>query len=108
MVGRPPTTRSQVRIDCNVQALSRRGGREDWSGRVAALVSLATLGSPLTSFADEPAAAVEQIVVTGDASVVERLNGVGSGTEIDADTIRLVGQNHIYETMVRVPGVWVS
>ncbi len=27
---------------------------------------------------------------------------------IDADTLRLVGQTHIYETMVRVPGVWVS
>ena len=56
----------------------------------------------------EPSPSVEEIVITGNASVVERLNGVGSGTEIDSDTIRLVGQTHIYETMVRVPGVWVS
>ena len=38
----------------------------------------------------------------------ERLNGVGSASIIDAETLRLVGQTHIYETMVRVPGVWVS
>ena len=51
---------------------------------------------------------IEELVVTGNSSVVERLSGVGSATTIDADTLRLVGQTHIYETMVRVPGVWVS
>ena len=51
---------------------------------------------------------IENVVVTGEASIVERLDGVGSATAIDADTLRLVGQTHIYETMVRVPGVWVS
>ena len=53
-------------------------------------------------------AGIEELVVTGNSSVVERLSGVGSATTIDADTLRLVGQTHIYETMVRVPGVWVS
>jgi iron complex outermembrane recepter protein len=92
-----------------VEVLPRRAGREDWAGRAVVVVSLALLGSPLVGFAaDEPPSAIEQIVVTGNASVVERLNGVGSGTEIESDTLRLVGQNHIYETMVRVPGVWVS
>ena len=51
---------------------------------------------------------IEEIVITGDASIADQLNGVGSTTKIDAATLRLVGQTHIYQTMVRVPGVWVS
>ena len=51
---------------------------------------------------------IEEVIVTGQASIVGRLGGVGSATEIDRDVLRLVGQTHINETMVRVPGVWVS
>ena len=77
--------------------------------RVIGVVSL--LMGPAVALADaakEPPEAVEQVVIVGDASVVERLNGVGSASEIDAQTIQLVGQTHIYETLVRVPGVWIS
>jgi iron complex outermembrane recepter protein len=52
--------------------------------------------------------AIEEVVVTGDRSVIDVQGGVGSATAIDADTLRLIGATHIYETMVRVPGVWVS
>jgi len=97
-----------------VEVSLRRSDRGDRVGSsVALLAVLLVSAAPIDAVADDPAAAqpapaVEEIVITGDASVIERLNGVGSGTEIDADTLRLVGQNHIYETMVRVPGVWVS
>ena len=63
----------------------------------------------LAETASEPPASIEQVVITGNASVAERLNGVGISTDIDAETLRLVGQTHIYtKRWVRVPGVWVS
>jgi iron complex outermembrane receptor protein len=51
---------------------------------------------------------IEEIVITGDSSVIERQGGVGSATQLDRDVLQLIGATHIYETMVRVPGVWVS
>ncbi len=70
-------------------------------------VAAATVSNDSSAAGVAPAE-IEQVIVTGNASVAQRLNGVGSETTIDADTLRLVGQTHIYETMVRVPGVWVS
>ncbi len=79
------------------------------SPRIVA-VALLVIGHGTASAAESPdsAKALETIVVVGDTSVVEKLDGVGSATTIDASVLRLVGQTHIYETMVRVPGVWVS
>lgn len=71
-------------------------------------VALLVIGPVTASAAPDIAKPIETIVVVGDTSVVEKLDGVGSTTTIDDDVLRLVGQTHIYETMVRVPGVWVS
>jgi hypothetical protein len=65
---------------------------------------LAVLTGAVPAWSADPPEAIEQVVITGDASIAERLNGVGSSTDIDAETLRLVGQTHIYETMVLVPG----
>jgi iron complex outermembrane receptor protein len=51
---------------------------------------------------------LEEVLVTGDASVIERQDGVAAVSVLDEDVLELVRQNHIYETMVRVPGVWIS
>ncbi len=71
------------------------------------IVVIALLGVAAAN-ANAATETIEEIIVTGDASVIERQGGVGSATELDRDVLRLVGATHIYETMVRVPGVWVS
>lgn len=51
---------------------------------------------------------LEEVVVTADASVLANRANIGSNSAIDEDTIELTRANHIHETLVRVPGVWVS
>jgi len=69
------------------------------------LLALSLLLAGALAKAAEP---VEEILVTGDASVVERQHGVAAVSVVDEEVLELVRQNHIYETMVRVPGVWIS
>lgn len=57
------------------------------------------------SHAVEP---IEEVLVTGDASVVERQRGIAAVSVIDEEVLDRVRQTHAYEAMVRVPGVWVS
>ncbi len=52
--------------------------------------------------------AIEEIVVSGDASLTQALGEIGSWSAVDADEIDLIGATHINETLVRVPGVWIS
>ena len=66
------------------------------------------LGLLLVGALANAAEPVEEILVTGDASVVARQDGVAAVSVVDENVLELVRQNHIYETMVRVPGVWIS
>ena len=67
------------------------------------------------AFAQEPdtgaptdEAMIEEIVVVADGSVRSRQGDLGSVTTVDAEALDLVRANHVHETLVRVPGVWVQ
>ena len=51
------------------------------SFRVVAVASLLGHGAAFAEAANEPPSSIEQVLVTGNASVAERLNGVGSATD---------------------------
>ena len=53
-------------------------------------------------------AIVEELVVSGDSTLQERLGSAGSISVLGADEITAIGATHINETLARVPGVWVS
>ena len=60
------------------------------------------------STAAEPERFDEKIVVVGNASLVGRQGGLGSGSVIEEETIELTRATHPNELLVRVPGAWVS
>ena len=51
---------------------------------------------------------VEEIVVVADGSVRARQGDLGSVTTVDSAELDLLRANHVHETLVRVPGVWVQ
>ena len=51
---------------------------------------------------------LEEILVQGDASLVERQGALGAVDVITADQLQRIRQTHISEALVRVPGVWIS
>ena len=51
---------------------------------------------------------LEEIIVRAEASVVTATKTAGSGSAVNAETLKLVRANHIHEALVRIPGVWVS
>lgn len=57
------------------------------------------------AWADEP---VDDILVLGQRSLAPEFESVGNFSRIDEATIRRTGAVHAHETMVRVPGVWIS
>ncbi|SVA50120.1 uncharacterized protein METZ01_LOCUS102974, partial [marine metagenome] len=57
-----------------------------------------------TAGADE----LEEIIVRAEASVVASTETAGSGSTVNAETLKLVRANHVHEALVRIPGVWVS
>ena len=59
------------------------------------------------SLADDEAA-LEEVVVRAEASVVPSHGGTGSIAVVDAEAIELTRANHVHELLVRVPGVWIS
>ena len=82
---------------------------------VSLLGALATVCAVCAFAQDEAAVAevaqvpgVEEIVVVADASVRARQGDLGSVTTVDAEELDLLRANHVHETLVRVPGVWVQ
>jgi iron complex outermembrane recepter protein len=75
---------------------------------------LPVLCTALMAAAAAPAAAetsgnpLEEIVVTGQRSLAPEFSSIGNFTLIDRDAVRRTGAVHAHETMVRVPGVWIS
>jgi len=52
--------------------------------------------------------AIDEVRVTGQRSLAPEFSSVGNYTRLDEDTVQRTGAVHAHETMVRVPGVWVS
>lgn len=50
---------------------------------------------------------LEEITVTA-SDLSAGINGIGSVSNLDADELELIRPSHINETLVRIPGVWVS
>jgi iron complex outermembrane recepter protein len=65
------------------------------------LLLLATAAS-----AEQPI--IEELKVTGQRSLAPEFVNVGNFTRLDGDTVARVGAIHAHETLVRVPGVWIS
>lgn len=86
-----------------------RAGLGNWL-----LGCLFVLGAPLSSAQErleDPLASgdstlLEEIVVTG--SLADRVGDAGSVTVVDSAVLDLIRPTHINETLVRVPGAWVS
>ena len=69
---------------------------------------LVALLSCAAAFGHGSEAAIEEIVVRAEASVVESQGVVGSVSTVAGDDIELVRASHPHEVFVRVPGVWIS
>lgn len=79
--------------------------------RRATLFTTVGLICATASLADDEAdveAALEEVVVRAEASVVPSQGGIGSIAVVDAEAIELTRANHVHELLVRVPGVWIS
>lgn len=75
------------------------------SAALSAALAFATAGATLAA---PGAGTIEEIVVSGEASLAARLGSVGSVSALDAREIEAIGATHINETLNRVPGVWVA
>lgn len=51
---------------------------------------------------------VEELIVTGQRSLAPEFANVGNYTRLDEETLQRTGAIHAHETLVRVPGVWIS
>ncbi|MFU8816126.1 MAG: TonB-dependent receptor plug domain-containing protein, partial [Pseudomonadales bacterium] len=51
---------------------------------------------------------VEEMIVTGQRSLAPEFANVGNYTRLDEETLQRTGAIHAHETLVRVPGVWIS
>ncbi len=76
---------------------------------LGALAAVCAFGQDEASVAEvAQISGVEEIVVVADASVRARQGDLGSVTTVDAEELDLLRANHVHETLVRVPGVWVQ
>lgn len=76
-----------------------------------AALSVSSLYWCTVAHADAEASAdgpLEEMVVTGQRSLAPEFANVGNFTSLEQDVIRRTGAIHAHETMVRVPGVWIS
>ena len=74
--------------------------------RFLALCLFSVSASAQTS--GEQDATLEEVRVVGDASLASAFEQVGNYARVDEAAIALTGPVHPNETLVRVPGVWVS
>ena len=78
-----------------------------WLQRLSsiALVSVIGAGAAPSAAADDP---VDEVRVVGQRSLAPEFENVGNFSRIDEATVQRVGAVHAHETMVRIPGVWIS
>ncbi|TVS16723.1 MAG: TonB-dependent receptor [Gammaproteobacteria bacterium] len=51
---------------------------------------------------------VDEVRVVGQRSLAPEFENVGNFSRIDEATVQRIGAVHAHETMVRIPGVWIS
>ena len=83
-------------------ALTLRGTVR-WRGVLLA----ALLAAPAVVVADDQSN-VEEMVVRAESTLTERFGGAGSLSLIDEEAIARIRANHVHESLVRAPGVWIS
>jgi len=83
-----------------------------WNARKVAPAAFAAAWAcallPVGAGAHAAAPAIEEIVVSAEASLVNRLGNVGSVSALSAEEVEAIGATHINEALGRVPGVWVA
>jgi outer membrane receptor protein involved in Fe transport len=52
--------------------------------------------------------AIEEVVVSAEASLATRLGNLGSVSALSADEIEAIGATHVNEALGRIAGVWVA
>ena len=67
-------------------------------------VALTALGAG----GQEPAPAIEEVIVRAAASIADAQGAGGSATTLGGDVVALVRANHPQELFARVPGTWVA
>ncbi|MCZ6659256.1 MAG: TonB-dependent receptor [Gammaproteobacteria bacterium] len=72
------------------------------------VVALSVAGLVLISHPAGAEALVEEVIVQGDASLRTRLGTAGSVGVVDDAALAEIRPNHIHESLVRIPGVWIS
>ncbi len=72
------------------------------------VVALSVAGLVLMSPATGAEELVEEVIVQGDASLQSRLGTAGSVGVVDEAALTEIRANHIHESLVRIPGVWIS
>jgi iron complex outermembrane recepter protein len=53
-------------------------------------------------------AAIEELRVVGNRSLTGRQQGIGSLASLGGEEVRRIMPTHIHESLVRIPGVWIS
>ena len=72
------------------------------------VVALSVAGLVLMSPATGAEELVEEVIVQGDASLQSRLGTAGSVGVVDEAALTEIRASHIHESLVRIPGVWIS
>ncbi len=72
------------------------------------VVALSVTGLVLLNHPAGAAELVEEIIVQGDSSLQVRLGTAGSVGVVDSAALTEIRANHIHESLVRIPGVWIS
>ena len=72
------------------------------------VVALSVTGLVLLNHPAGAEELVEEIIVRGDTSLQVRLGTAGSVGVVDAAALTEIRANHIHESLVRIPGVWIS
>lgn len=87
------------------RVVGRRSRVAEWF-----VVACAAAGQPAVAGAAETQAdtVMEEMVVVGQRSLAPEFANIGNFTRLDQEIIDLTGAVHAHETMVRVPGVWIS
>lgn len=75
------------------------------AGRMLGIAGLALAVMAGTAWADD---VVEEVRVIGQRSLAPEFESVGNFSRLEEATVRRTAAVHAHETMVRVPGVWIS
>jgi iron complex outermembrane recepter protein len=96
---------SMVTLGTSPFAGTWRGARQTRLRALLPLLVMLTVGPAALAEAES---AVEEITVTGDRSLSNRQQGVGSIDALTEDEVTRIMPVHVHESLVRIPGVWIS